>query len=101
MRIAAEVRSLRHQLLPLRKNPVTIMVVCGSCGGENGLKTSQCFRVASAGSAERMLPRYVGIAQGRRGARLRVSLSAVPANAAAVEAAVTACHGWRRREVSW
>jgi hypothetical protein len=67
----------------------------------NGLKTARCFRVASAGSAEWMLLGYVGIAQGRRGVGLRVSLSVVPANAdaAAVEASVTACHGRRRREV--
>jgi hypothetical protein len=48
-----------------------------------------------------MLLGYVGIAQGRRGVEVRVSLSAVPANAAALEASVTACHGQRRREVRW
>jgi hypothetical protein len=77
------------------------MVVCGSCGGENGLKTAQRFRVASAGSAEWMLLGYVGIAHGRREVGLHVSLTAVPANAAALEASVTACHGQRRREVRW
>jgi hypothetical protein len=70
-------------------------------GGENGLKTAQRFRVASAGSAEWMLLGYVGIAHGRRGVEVRVSLSAVPANAAALEASVTACHGQHRREVRW
>jgi hypothetical protein len=77
------------------------MVVCGSCGSENGLKTAHGFRVAPAGSAERMLPRHVGIAQRQRGVGLRVSLNAVPANTAAVEASVTARHGQHRHEVRW
>jgi hypothetical protein len=74
------------------------MVVYGISCGENGLKI-RSVGVWHSRSAAWILLGYVVIAQERRAVGPRVSLSAAPANAVAVEASIVAAgDGWHRPE---